>query len=69
MNEDVSPIRNGDFPASHVSFLGSSHNFFTIEKDPLGLVNHKCLPLDPPKNPLEKRKVSSALKIWVKKDP
>ena len=22
MNEDVSPIKNGDFPASHASFLG-----------------------------------------------
>ena len=23
MNEDVSPIKNGDFPASHISFGGS----------------------------------------------
>ena len=35
MNEDVSPIKNGDFPASHVCFQGGVdtmgiHNSFVL---------------------------------------
>ena len=42
MNEDVSPIKNCDFPASHVSFRESISPNYTIT--PCFHVYHTCLP-------------------------
>ena len=41
LNEDVSPTKNGDFPASHVSFQGC------ISKDLTQKKRHEIHPLGP----------------------
>ena len=40
--EDVSPIKNGDFPASHVSFQGCNDPCYTLEcETPTSRSDHK----------------------------
>ena len=40
MNEDISPIKNGDFPASHVSFRFSIVMWIKLVLDQLTYPSH-----------------------------